>query len=50
MTKIQIEMYTAYYGMLQEGYCKEEAMGYLAVMGYGFKDLLWFVREIQKSS
>jgi hypothetical protein len=48
MTKIQLEMLTAYYGMMQEGYSKEEAMGYIACMGYGFKNMLWLVQKLQK--
>jgi len=50
MTKIQFEMLTVYYGMLQEGCSKEVALGYIAVMGYEPKNLAWLAQKLQKSA
>lgn len=46
MTDTQFEMLTAYYGMLQDGCCKEQAFGYVAIMGYTPEDLKWLVQKI----
>ena len=50
MTKIQLEMLTAYYGMLHDGCSKEQAFGYIAVMGYGRENLMWLAQKLQKSA
>lgn len=50
MTKIQFEMLTVYYGMLHDGCSKEQAFGYVAIMGYGQKDLAWLAQKLQKSA
>ena len=46
MTKIQFEMLTAYYGMLQDGCCKEQALGFVIMMGYDREDIRWLVQKI----
>lgn len=46
MTDNQFEMLTVYYGMLQDGCNKEQAVGLIAMMGYDREDMLWFVQKI----
>lgn len=46
MTKIQFEMLTAYWGMLQDGCSKEQAVGLVIMMGYEREDIRWLVQKI----
>ena len=46
MTKIQFEMLTVYWGMLQEGCSKNEALWYIALMEYEAENLSWLIEKI----
>lgn len=46
MTKTQFEMLTVYWGMLQEGCSKHEALGYIVLMGYEAENLSWLIEKI----
>ena len=50
MDKIQFEMLTIYYGMLAEGCSKEAAFGYIAVMGYEPKNIMWLAEHLRNKN
>lgn len=47
MTEVQLDMLTAYYGMLQDGCSKEQALSYILLMQFDAKDVMWLVEKVK---
>lgn len=47
MTRDQLDILTAYYGMMQDGCSKDQAIGFVAMLGYDAETLNWFLEKVK---